>query len=625
MVTRQRVALLMAIACTAVLGAAAPAQAGPPGPITRDPEATAVAHADAALAAHRAAVHGTPEDTYQLWRVVLDPSGAAHVRYRREYRGLPVIGGDLVVHLDPAGAFVGASSSLDAPIDVDTVPKVAVRGAAALAIDASSGVGRLAWAVPAADGTAYVDANDGRVGATIPAVSGDSWPGHSLYSGLVFLHVDWINPHLDELRTLVTGGQLETCDSHHATGPCDVFQDTDKDWGDGTPQYNQTAAVDAHYGMMMAGWYFQHFGFEQHAQARVHYGQNWAGAGWNYAGQYMTLGDGADGLHPWVSLDMVGHEYAHGVSRALAGSFPASGEPAGINEATSDIFGTMVEFYANEISTPTLEDPADYLHGEEVFAPNALRYQQQPSLDGVSPDCYSPGIANLADPHLVAGPANHFFYLLAEGTGAGQFGTSPTCNGSDVLGIGRDKAAEIWYHALDAYFVGNESYAQARTHTLLAAKDLYGACSTEWFAVAKAWGGAGVGKGDIPCTDLLLAKGLFYFVCVCAPRPFLCPDPPHDPLRWVVDVPQYGRYDTVEVAVSIAHGRRGDLAIDLVSPQGRTYHLKAPDRADIGVDVHETYDVRLGTGGLTPGAWTLVVTDTVAGVTGGVFGWSIVG
>jgi Zn-dependent metalloprotease len=168
-----------------------------------------------------------------------------------------------------------------------------------------------------------------------------------------------------------------------------TFQDTDAEWGDGTPQHNQTAAVDAHFGMTMASWYFWNFGYQQSVQARVHYGQNLSGAWWNYGGHYMMLGDGADGLHPWVSLDMVGHEYAHGVSRALAGPFPASGEPAGINEATSDIFGTMVESFATETAPPgpLPEDPVDYLHGEEVFAPNALRYMHQPSLDGVSPDC----------------------------------------------------------------------------------------------------------------------------------------------------------------------------------------------------------------------------------------------
>ena len=459
-------------------------------------------------------------------------------------------------------------------------------------------------------------------------MSGDAWPGHSLYSGLIWVQCPWVNPDLDELRTGSGQYELETCDSHHAMGPCDVFQDTDRDWGDGTPQNDQTAAVDAHYGLEKSSGYFWHFGYQQGAQARVHYGQNLTGAGWNYGGQYMTLGDGADGLHPWVSLDIVGHEYTHGVSRALVGPFPASGEPAGINEATSDIFGTMIEFYATESGArgrAATRHPGDYLHGEEVFAPNALRYMHQPSLDGVSPDCYYPGIANLADPHLVAGPANHFFYLVAEGSGAGQFGTSPTCDDSDVLGIGRDKAAEIWYHALDAYFVSNESYTQARSDTMSAAKDLYGACSTEWFAVAKAWAAVGVGQFNGVCTDCSSASGTSTSSASAPRGPFPAPT------RRVTRCAGSCRCRTT-VATTPWRSRSTSPTAGAVtwpstwSPRrARTYHLKSANRDDVGADIHETYDVRLGTGGLTPGAWTLVVTDTVAGVTGGVFGWSIVG
>ncbi len=38
----------------------------------------------------------------------------------------------------------------------------------------------------------------------------------------------------------------------------------------------------------------------------------------------------------------------------------------------------------------------------------------KPSLDGASPDCYSPALGNL-DVHYSSGVANHFYYLLAEG------------------------------------------------------------------------------------------------------------------------------------------------------------------------------------------------------------------
>ena len=86
----------------------------------------------------------------------------------------------------------------------------------------------------------------------------------------------------------------------------------------------------------------------------------------------------------------------------------------GLNEGTSDILGTMVEFYANNP-----KEPGNYLIGEKIYISNptgtkALRYMFKPSLDGKSPDCYTSTIGSL-NVHYSSGVANHFFYLLAEG------------------------------------------------------------------------------------------------------------------------------------------------------------------------------------------------------------------
>jgi Zn-dependent metalloprotease len=113
-----------------------------------------------------------------------------------------------------------------------------------------------------------------------------------------------------------------------------------------------------------------------------------------------------------------------------------------------------------------------------------------PIRDGRSPSCYASGIGAL-DVHYSSGVANRFFYLLAEGSAAKTFsGVShyaPTCNGASVAGIGRTKAAKIWYRALTVYFTANTDYAAARVATINAAKDLYGTTSTEAAAVAAAW------------------------------------------------------------------------------------------------------------------------------------------
>jgi len=185
-----------------------------------------------------------------------------------------------------------------------------------------------------------------------------------------------------------------------------------------------------------------------------------------------------------------------------------SSETGGLNEANSDIMGTMVEHFANNA-----KQPPNYIIGDTLYinpdpTRKAIRWMFKPHLDGISPDCYpsatnpSNGITlpnfKAMDVHYSSGVANHFFYLLAEGAvvpagfGAGtsaNLGPSDlVCNGNTGLaGIGRDKAQQIWYLALTTYMTSNTDYAGAKTATLNAAADLYGAGSAEQNAVVAAW------------------------------------------------------------------------------------------------------------------------------------------
>jgi Zn-dependent metalloprotease len=149
-----------------------------------------------------------------------------------------------------------------------------------------------------------------------------------------------------------------------------------------------------------------------------------------------------------------------------------------------------VEFFA---ANPN--DPGDYLIGEKLYksGTSALRTMINPSADGRSADCWYSTLSSL-DVHYSSGVANHFFYLLAEGTTAGS--PSKTCvagntrvatGAGTVAGIGRAKAEKIWYRALTVYMTSSTNYAAARTATVRAATDLYGAGSAEVTAVANAW------------------------------------------------------------------------------------------------------------------------------------------
>ena len=116
----------------------------------------------------------------------------------------------------------------------------------------------------------------------------------------------------------------------------------------------------------------------------MHYGRNYANAFWSDGCYCMSFGDGDNGVSilPLVALDVAGHEMSHGVTSRTAGFGLPSDESGGLNEATSDIMGTMVEFYANNAN-----DPGDYVVGEKLFPNNAdlsgaIRWMFKPSLDG---------------------------------------------------------------------------------------------------------------------------------------------------------------------------------------------------------------------------------------------------
>jgi Zn-dependent metalloprotease len=184
---------------------------------------------------------------------------------------------------------------------------------------------------------------------------------------------------------------------------------------------------------------------------------------------------------------------AHTTAEALLKKGVATDEALAAVSKAGKPQSTMVEFYENLAA-----DTPDYLIGEKIDINgdgSPLRYMDKPSKDGGSADYWSSSVKNL-DVHYSSGVGNHFFYLLSEGSGAktinGVSYNSPTYSGTTVTGIGRDKAAAIWYRALTVYFTSSTNYKAARVATLKAAADLYGSSSTQYAAVAAAWTGVNV-------------------------------------------------------------------------------------------------------------------------------------
>jgi Zn-dependent metalloprotease len=503
---------------------------------TPEEEPPAAAPVRTALDTHLGDVKAAPDDKFAYFAYRPDPDGSRHVRYTRTYHGLPVYGGDVIVHLSATGEYKGSSNGLAEPLKLDIVPKVSAQDASAkakaqfggritmvqgqkLLVDASTGTGRLAWedviVGVAKDGRTpsrlhvLTDAHSGAVIGRWDEIETIAGTGNSLYSGKVALETQKFGNQYRLIDT--TRGRASVCDMKHAdNGGCTQLTDADNTWGNGKADDPQTAAVDAAYGAQLTyDYYLKFFGRKGVANngrgvvSRVHVGDQLENAFWD--GKQMNYGDGRGNAHPLVEIDVAAHEMTHGVTQfSVPDDLTYSGESGGLNEATSDIFGTMVEFWA---ANPN--DPGDYEIAERLDLNGngtPLRYMYNPSLDGVSHGCWSTTTKDV-DVHYSSGVANHFFFDLAEGTGKTKYGTSPVCgNASGMTGIGRDKAQQIWYRALDVYFTSSTSYVNnanpgntARAYTLSAAADLYGKCSPEYKAVQRAWTAVNVPGTDAAC------------------------------------------------------------------------------------------------------------------------------
>jgi Zn-dependent metalloprotease len=499
-------------ASVALAAAASPAQAAVK-PVT---PGFAIDHASSAVSSHPAAFAAGKYDTFASRGVVVDADGVSHVHLNRSYLGLPVFGGDVIAHLTSTGDLRAVTRTQDAALTLSTTPKLTgaaanraagkalkgtPAGAATLVVDVLDGSSALVYRTAVSTGAGLihvlVDATSGKVVNKWAEEQTVEGTGNGYNSGTVPLDTTKSGTTF-QLKDPERGGTYTTDMNNRRIGKGTLFTDADNAWGTGTLTSDQSVAVDAQYGVAET-WDFYKESFGRLGIAgdgvgsynRVHYSNKYNNASWSDSCFCMTYGDG-DGTNygPFASLDVAGHEMTHGVTSRTAG-LVYSGESGGLNESMSDIMGTEVEFFSNNA-----KDPGDYLIGENIALDHTpLRFMDDPSKDGNSAKCWSSTVKNL-DVHYSSGVGNHAFFLLAVGSGAhtvnGVAYNSPTCNSSTVTGIGNAKTAAIFYKALTTYMTSNTNYAGARTATLSAASDLYGAGSAEYAATAAAWSGVNV-------------------------------------------------------------------------------------------------------------------------------------
>jgi Zn-dependent metalloprotease len=479
------------------------------------------------------ALRAAVEDLRTL-KVNVDIVDMAHTRVQQLAGGVPVWGGEAIVHLTSEGALAGFTDDFVPHVVVDSTPEYDADEAIDLAVSEYPGGWDNLSGAPLAD--LWVLRHDGvdhlvwRVqleqinyddGDTVPVLFVDAHDGELVWSYNNFQTATCSAP--TNFYGTVSLNCYTDGTSYYLENPSSLM--ATQSWKNTTRTKSSITSTSTT--MLSSSAIYLNANEAQYAADKVHayyntafgrngingaggpsaltshstnyilsttsYSSGYVNAFWSSTGLYMTYGDG-DGVNSGslTTLDIAGHEMTHGVTQYEA-NLTYSGESGGLNEAVSDIFGAMVE-------RSVLGESADiWKVGETTWTPatsgDALRYMNDPASDGVSYDYYSASMGS-ADVHYTSGLPNLAFYLLSEG------GTHPRGKSATVVtAIGADAAAAIWYLALTDYMTSSTNFSGARTATLSAAGALYGTTSAEYTAVGNSWSAVGVAAASTTCSS----------------------------------------------------------------------------------------------------------------------------
>jgi Zn-dependent metalloprotease len=209
----------------------------------------------------------------------------------------------------------------------------------------------------------------------------------------------------------------------------------------------------------------------------VHFGHQYDNAFWDGEG-HMFFGDGDEQLFTRLtkSLDVIGHELAHGVTQYTA-NLVYRNQSGALNESISDVFGSLVTQYAKGQTA----DQASWLIGEEIVGPvlaPALRSLKAPGEANphddqpADMDHFVHTTEDNGGVHTNSGIPNHAFYVVATTMG----------------GKAWEKPGVIWYDAMrDPRVRPNADFLTFAKATLRSANQRFGAQSAEAGAVRAGW------------------------------------------------------------------------------------------------------------------------------------------
>ncbi|MEO8358559.1 MAG: M4 family metallopeptidase [Vicinamibacteria bacterium] len=404
----------------------------------------------------------------RIQRVETDSLGLDHVRMTQVRAGVPVTGGELVLHMKGArvlaanGKTLGGIDGVDlnpavsAPESLSIAGKYVARKFKTLGVNLSEPrleilnqelLGgrpfptRLAWFIEASSMDLrqfiWIDAHSKLV--LLSFSQRTDAKNRAVYNG-------------NNLATLP--GTLVRSEGDAATG------DTDADLA-----YVYAGSTYDYYSSVHGRDSFDGLGGQ--LKSTVHHCPTGSACPYEnafWSGTQMVYGDG------YASADdVVAHELTHAVTERTANLFYYM-QSGALNESFSDIFGETVDLL-NGLGTDTLA--VRWEMGEDLPDGGALRNMANPNLfndPGKMTDSqfrceYDPVAEDAGGVHTNSGVPNHAYALMVDGG---------TYNAQTVVGIGLTKAAKVQYRALTQYLTSASDFLDNYNALQQACSDLVG-------------------------------------------------------------------------------------------------------------------------------------------------------
>jgi vibriolysin len=443
-------------------------------------------------------------ESFEAIGEIRDELGQTHVKLQQRINGLPVMGGEYIVHSDSNRNVIGINGRFAPDRDLPRNPRLdgwtAIQRAAEQAgivngtYDAwprltyvvnEKGNSFLAWVAEAS----YVSEN----GEERDLVYADALSGDLVLRDAQIQRARNRSTYTANNGTSLPGTLVLTETTGSST---DLTLTSAHTYAGAT--YDYYSAVHGRDSYNNAG---------AALKSSVHYSTSYNNAFWN--GTQMVYGDGDGTTFAPLSrsFDVAAHELTHAVTEYSA-NLVYQNESGALNEATSDIMSSAAEAWRDgSVNSDT------WKVGEDIYTPNtagdALRTMNDPAASGdydYYPTRYT-GTADSGGVHSNSGIANLAFYLMTVGGTHPRGKTTvvvPALNATPLTSI--NMAGKIWYRALTVYMNSSTNFSGARTATTNAATDLYGAAAAD--SVTKAWDAVGAPGGGSGGTTTTLTNGV---------------------------------------------------------------------------------------------------------------------